>query len=88
MKDQKEITEESFKVPTDMMMDVLFIIVKENLKHEIIEVLPNRNLIVIAVSYDKKSSRHLNVVSNIQSHIADYNQYRSWESEEFNWRGN
>ena len=89
MKDQKEITEESFKLHTDMLMDVLLIIVKENLKHEIIEVMPNRSMVVIAISYDKKSSRHLSVIGNIQGHIDDYNHYRFWENEELkNWREN
>lgn len=88
MKDIKEISEENFNVPSDMLMDILSIIVREELKHEVIEVLHNRSLVVIAISYDKNSKKLTRVLQNIQSLLEDYRHFRSGENEEINWRGN
>lgn len=86
MKDIKEISEENFNVPSDMLMDIFSIIVREELKHEVIEVLQNRSLVVIAISYDKNSKKITRVLQNIQGLLEDYKHFRSGENEEINWR--
>lgn len=86
MKDEKEITEETLKIPVDMAIDVLAIIVKEKLKHEIIQVMENRSMIVLAVSYNKNLSRHQNIIFDIQSLLEDYDNFRYQEAEKVNWR--
>lgn len=88
MKDIKEISEENFNVPSDMLMDIFSIIVKEELKHEVIDVIHNRSLVVIAISYDKNSKKLTKVLQNIQGLLEDYKHFRSGENEEINWRGN
>jgi hypothetical protein len=86
MKDNIEITEETFKIPLDMMIDILAIIVQEELKHEVIKVVQSRSLIVVAVSYNKNSLKVQKVMQNIQSLISDYEHFRASENEELNWR--
>ena len=86
MKEDKEIIEETIKIPADMVVDVLAIIVKEKLKNEIIEVIENRSIIVLAISYDKSLTRHQNILHDIRSMIDDYNNFRNEEVEKINWR--
>ena len=86
MKEEKEIIEETVKIPADMSIDVLAVIVKEKLKHEIIEVIENRSLIVLAISYDKNLSRHQNILHDIRNMLEDYNIFRYEEVEKINWR--
>lgn len=86
MKEDKEIIEETIKIPADMAVDVLAIIVKEKLKNEIIEVIENRSIIVLALSYDKSLTRHQNILHDIRSMIDDYNNFRTEEVEKINWR--
>lgn len=86
MKEEKEITEEVLKIPADMLLEILHIIVKEGLKHEVIQVVQNRSLVVISAHYDKSVVRMQKVIYNIQNILLDYQHYRTWENEEFNWR--
>jgi hypothetical protein len=88
MNNNKETSEETLKIPNDLLIDILGIIVKEELKHEIIEIIQNRSLIVIAVTYDKNSVRTGKVIENIKNLILDYEHFRSSENEELNWRDN
>ncbi len=87
MKEEKEITEVTIEIPGDMSIDVLAVIVKEKLKHEIIRVIENRSLIVVVISYDKNLSRHQNILSDIRNMIEDYDNFRSGELEGVDWRG-
>lgn len=42
------ITEETIKVPQDMILDILSVLLKEELKYEITEVLENRSIAVLS----------------------------------------
>lgn len=86
MKEEREITEEVLKIPADMLMEILTIIVKEGLKHEVIQVVQNRSLAILSVYYDKSVARAQKVMYNIQNILLDYQHYRTWENEELNWR--
>jgi hypothetical protein len=88
MKETKNIVEESVKIPSDMIIDVLAIIVKEGLKHEVLEVMENRKTIILGVTYDKNSPKHQKIMENIQNQLADYECYRWSENEQINWREN
>lgn len=86
MKEEREIIEETVKIPLDMVIDVLVVIVKEKLTHEIVQIIENRSLIVIVISYDKNFSRHQNVLYDIRTMLEDYDNFRSVEEENVNWR--
>ncbi|MCC7158553.1 MAG: hypothetical protein IT281_03340 [Ignavibacteria bacterium] len=81
-------TEENIKVPQDMLIDVLSILVKEELKYEITEVLENRASAVIAIEMDQSKPRQIKAVQNIQQILTSYNEYRYSEDETLNWREN
>jgi hypothetical protein len=88
MNSKNEITEETIKVPSDMLIDIFSIILKEGLKHEVIQVLENRGIAVIVIGIDGNQSRQVKVFQNIRNLLSTYNEYRFSEEESFNWREN
>lgn len=81
-------TEENIKVPQDMLIDVLAILIKEELEYEITEVLENRACAAIAIVIDQSKPRQIKAVQNIQQLLTSYNEYRYSEDETLNWREN
>ena len=86
MKTREEKTEEVLKIPSDMLIDVLAIILKEGLEYELIQVLENRAVAVLAIRIDGKLSREGKALQNIQDLLSSYNEYRYSQDESFNWR--
>lgn len=82
----KNISEENIKVPVDLIMDILGIIIKEGFKHEVIQVIENRSTIVIALFHHKDSLRHQRVLDNIKNLLDEYKEYRWAENEQLDWR--
>lgn len=81
-------TDEIIKVPQDMLIDILSILLKEELKYDITEVLENRSVAVIAISIDGNKSRQLKAIQNIKELLNAYNEFRYSENETLNWREN
>ena len=81
-------TDEIIKVPQDMLIDILSILLKEELKYEITEVLENRSVAVIAISIDRNKSRQVKAIQNIKELLNAYNEFRYSENETLNWREN
>ena len=81
-------TDEIIKVPQDMLIDILSILLKEELKYDITEVLENRSIAVIAISIDGNKSRQLKAIQNIKELLNAYNEFRYSENETLNWREN
>lgn len=71
-----------------MLIDIFAILLKEGLKHEVVQVLENRAIAVLSVEIDSKQLRQLKVMQNIQNLLNAYNDYRFSENESFNWREN
>lgn len=86
MKRAEEIKEEIIKVPQDMLIDILAVLLLEALPFEIIRVQQSRGIAMIAIQVDGKLSRQEKVLQNIQSLLDDYNQFRFSEFENFKWR--
>ena len=86
MNTKDEISEQTIKVPSDMLIDVLSIILKEDFKYEIIQVLENKSIAVLSIEIDNKQSRQAKAMQNIQNHLHAYNDYRFSENETLNWR--
>lgn len=83
---KSEVIEETLKIPSDILLDVLGIIVREQLKHEVIQIINSRSLIVLVVSYNTTETKVRKSISLIQNLISDYWHYRSSENETINWR--
>jgi hypothetical protein len=82
----QHLTEESVCVPLDLLLDILGIIVKENITHEVTQVIENRSLVYLSIYINPKDIRHQHLFQNIQNIMEEYNAYRWKESEKFNWR--
>lgn len=82
----KNTTEESIKVPSDILLDVLAIIVRERIRHEVTEVIESRNLAVLSVFVNDGSLKQQRALQNIQSLMEEYNEYRYSQNEELDWR--
>ncbi|MBL7920689.1 MAG: hypothetical protein JNJ40_10270 [Bacteroidia bacterium] len=78
--------EESLKIPTDILLDVLMIIVKEQIRHEVTDVLESRGIVKVSVYLNNDLLKHQRVLQNIQNIIEEYNEYRYADNEELNWR--
>lgn len=78
--------EESLKIPTDILLDVLMIIIKEHILHEVTDVLESRGIVKVSLYLNNDLLKHQRVLQNIQSIIEEYNEYRYADHEELNWR--
>ena len=78
--------EECIKIPTDILLDVLTIIVKEHIRQEIADVLESRGIVKVSLYLNENLLKHQKVLHNIQSIIDEYNEYRYSETEELNWK--
>jgi hypothetical protein len=82
------ISNENIKVPQDMIIDILSILLKEDLKYEITEILENRAMAAFIIGIDREKPRQLKAFQNIQQLLNSYNEFRFSENETLNWRGN
>jgi hypothetical protein len=82
----KNTIEESLKVPSDILMDVLAVIVKETIRHEITQVIESRGMVILSVYLNDGSLKQQRALQNIQSMLEEYNEYRYSENEELDWR--
>ncbi len=78
--------EESLKIPTDILLDVLTIIVKEHMRHEVTDVLESRGIVKVSLYLNNDLLKHQRILQNIQSIIEEYSEYRYSDIEELNWR--
>lgn len=77
---------ETLKVPQDMLMDVLQIVVHEDIKNQITGLVPNRSTLIFELTYETNLVRKHKALSLIKDLIDRYLKYRTWEDEELNWR--
>lgn len=78
--------EEMLKVPSDILLDVLTIVAKEKIRHEIRQVIEGRGLVILSLYLSDSQLSQQRALQNIQNIIEEYNEYRYSENEEFNWR--
>lgn len=78
--------EESLKIPTDILLDVLTVIVKEHIRHEVTDVLESRGIVKVSLYLNNDLLKYQRVLQNIQNIIEEYNEYRYADNEELNWR--
>lgn len=88
MNTKAEQKEETIKVPADMLLDILGIILKEGLRYEIVQIIENRAIAVMQIGIDGNPSRQLKAIQNINNLLSTYNDYRFGQDESLNWREN
>ena len=80
------LTEESLCIPSDLLIDIFGIVVKEAITHEVTQVIENKSLLYVSLYINHSNIRHKQILQNIQSLLKEYKEYRWEESEQLNWR--
>lgn len=83
---KSNLSEENICIPGDLILEVLGIIVKEQLKHEITQISENKSLIYVSVYINRTETRQIKLMQNIQHILNEYKEFRWEESEQYNWR--
>ncbi len=82
----RNTTEENLKVPLDVLLDILAIVVRENIKHEVTQVIESRSAVLLSVFLSEGSLKQQRAFQNMQNILEEYKEYRWGENEELNWR--
>lgn len=82
----RNTTEENLKIPIDILLDVLTVVVKENIRHEITQVIESRSIVFLSLYLNINLPKQQRALQNIQNIIEEYNDYRYSDYEETNWR--
>jgi hypothetical protein len=85
-KETKNITEENYVIPVDVMLEVALIILQAEIGHEITAVKENKRQIVIGLSYQSDLKFHQEAIKNIDEILRSYHELCSEESDEVNWK--
>jgi hypothetical protein len=80
------LEEENLKIPFDMAPDIFEIIVSQQLPHEITNANSGRCYFTMTIQFDKSDTRQKKAVSDIQSILDRYYEYRNASNDELNWR--
>jgi HD superfamily phosphohydrolase len=81
-----DLTEEYLCIPSDLLVDIFGIVVKESIIHEVTQVIENRSLLYLSLYINHSNIRHQQLLHNIQNLLQEYKEYRWEESEQLNWR--
>ncbi|MCC6447500.1 MAG: hypothetical protein IT215_02290 [Chitinophagaceae bacterium] len=86
LNNRSNLVEENICIPGDLLIEILGIIVRENLPHEITQVSENKSLVFVSLYINKSDMRHTKLIQNIHRLLTEYKEFRWEESEQFNWR--
>lgn len=86
MKENQNGSQEIIKIPGDVLIDILALIVRERIKHEVCEVIENRSLVMIALTPEQSNPRHQKALKNISQILEYYHEHRTEESEDLDWK--
>ncbi|MBL7913397.1 MAG: hypothetical protein JNJ41_20205 [Bacteroidia bacterium] len=64
-----------YKVPEDLLMDILRILFKNNIKHKIIGIQERQNIILLNVNFDLASIKNREAKENMEGILTDYSEY-------------
>ena len=77
---------ETYCINTDIIIDVLKIILHSDLKYEITDIKENKSQVVFLISIPENSRYQQEAMKNIADISNKYEAYRSYENENINWR--
>ncbi len=86
MNTNKNYDQETFTVPTDVMLEVAQIILQADLPHEIMGIKEHKLQIIMRLNYQPGLKFHQDADKNINDILNEYNEIRNEESESVNWR--
>ena len=64
-----------YKIPEDLLMDILRILFGNNTKHKIIGIQQRQNIVLLNVNFDLNSIKHREAKENIEGILTNYSEY-------------
>lgn len=84
--DNKNYSQETFAVPTDVVLEIAQIILHADLPHEIVGVKENKGQILVSISYQTNLKFHQEAIKNVNSILQEYHDLCHAEHDTINWR--
>lgn len=64
-----------YKIPEDLLMDILRILFKNNIKHKITGIQEQQNSVLLNVNFDLNSNKNREAKENMEGILTDYTEY-------------
>lgn len=64
-----------YKIPEDLLMDILRILFGNNIKHKIIGIQQRQNSVLLNVNFDLVSIKNREAKENMEGILTDYSEY-------------
>lgn len=80
------VKEKILKIPAELLIDILALIVRHRLKHQVSEVLQSRSLVILVVCSQDKDQKQEAALRQIEDILDEYHRYRHSENEDLNWK--
>lgn len=64
-----------YKIPEDLLMDILRILFGNNIKHKIIGIQQLQNSVLLNVNFDLNSIKNREAKENMEGILSDYSEY-------------
>ena len=64
-----------YKIPEDLLMDILRILFGNNIKHKIIGIQERQNIVLLNVNFDLTSLKNREAKENMEGILTDYSEY-------------
>ncbi|MCW3072015.1 MAG: hypothetical protein JWQ09_6056 [Segetibacter sp.] len=72
---ENKLIDKRYKVPEDLLMDILRILFKNNIKHKITGIQKQQNSVLLNVNFDLISIRNKEAKENMEGILTDYSVY-------------
>ncbi len=72
---ENKIIVKRYKVPEDLLMDILRILFGNNIKHKIIGIQERQNIVLLNVSFDLNYIKNGEAKENMEGILTDYCEY-------------
>ena len=64
-----------YKIPEDLLMDILRILFCNNIKHKIFGIQERQNMVLLNVNFDLNSLKNREAKENMEGILTDYSEY-------------
>ena len=64
-----------YKIPEDLLMDILRILIGNNIKHKIIGIQQRQNMVLLNANFDLNSIKNREAKEDLEGILTDYSEY-------------
>ena len=72
---ENELIVKRYKIPEDLLMDILRILFGNNIKHKIIGIQQRQNMVLLNVNFDLNTIMNREAKENMEGILSDYCEY-------------